>query len=79
MEKYSQIKRYHHNCKLQVYIYTFGYVYPDTIVEGGYNLETTTFVENYKKNKLLEACLGGDTSGYINLPGTSGHYEPQYS
>ena len=33
MDKYAQLKRFHHNSRLQVYMYTFTYVDPETILE----------------------------------------------
>ena len=46
MDKYAQLKRFQHDLRLQVYIYDFMYVYPDTIPVEDQLSATKTFVEN---------------------------------
>ena len=48
MDKYSQLKRFHHDRVLQVYMHAFMYVDPDTIPVQDRFTATKTFVENYK-------------------------------
>ena len=33
MDKYAQMKMFNYYCQIQVYLYDFIYVYPDTMVE----------------------------------------------
>ena len=49
MDKYSQIKRFHNSCQIQVYLYGFMYVYPGTMEEKKHFPSTKIFVENLKK------------------------------
>ena len=49
MDKYAQLKKFHHDRRVQVYMYAFMYVYPDTIPLWGHFTATKTFVVNYKK------------------------------
>ena len=49
MYKYAQLKRFHHERRLQVYMYDFMYVYPETIPEEGHFTATKSFVAKYKK------------------------------
>ena len=49
MDKYAQFKRFYHELWLQVYVYTFMYVDPETTLVEDYFLDTKIFVENYKK------------------------------
>ena len=44
------MNRFHCDCRLQVYIYSFMYVKSDTMAEEVYFLATKIFVANYKKN-----------------------------
>ena len=48
MDKYALMNRFHYDCQLQVYMYAFVYVYPETISEEYYFLATKN-LENYKK------------------------------
>ena len=49
MDKYAQLKRFSHNLRLQVYMYDFMYVDPDTIpAEDNFPAEKT-FVYNHNK------------------------------
>ena len=62
MDKYAQLKRFHHELRLQVYMYTFMYVDPETIPLEDHFPATKTFVENYKKiltpGLVPKHCLG---------------------
>ena len=49
MYQYAQLKRFHHNFHLQVYMCDFMYVYPDTMPVEDHFTATKTFVVNYKK------------------------------
>ena len=49
MYKYSQLKRFHHDQRLQVYMYAFMYVYPQIMPVGDHFLDTKPFIVNYKK------------------------------
>ena len=49
MDKYELLKRFHHDCLLQVYIYDCMYVYPNIIKAEEYFPNTKTIVENYNK------------------------------
>ena len=61
MDKYAQMKRFHHDCQLQAYMYASMYVDTQTIpVEE--HLTATIFFVNYKKMSTPEQvpknCLG---------------------
>ena len=49
MDKYAQMKSFNYDLRLQVYMYAFKYVDPETISEEDYFIATKHFVENYKK------------------------------
>ena len=49
MDRYAQLKRFHHDCQIQVYMYAFMYVYPETIPMEEHFLSTKTFVVDYNK------------------------------
>ena len=49
MEKYAQPKRFHHNRQLQVYVYDFMYVDPQTMPTEDHFPAIKSFVVNYKK------------------------------
>ena len=49
MDKYAQLKRFHRDHQLQVYMYGFMYVDPDTIPVEANFLDTKTYVVNHKK------------------------------
>ena len=49
MDKYAQLKRFHHELRLKFYMYALMYVYPETIPEGDHFTATKKFVENCKK------------------------------
>ena len=49
MGKSAQLKRFHHDCRLQVYIYSFVYVDPETMPVGYHFPATKHFVDSYKK------------------------------
>ena len=53
MDKYAQLKRFHHDCRIQVYMYAFMYVDPEKMsVE--YNFpDTKKIVVNYNKMSTL--------------------------
>ena len=51
MGKYAQLKGFHHNFRLQVYIHSFRYVDPEIISVEDYFLATKKFFGNY--NKML--------------------------
>ena len=46
MDKYAQLKGFHHNFELQVYMYPFKYFYPEIIPVEDYFLATKTCVKN---------------------------------
>ena len=52
MDKYAQLKCFRHERQLQVYMYAFMYVDPETMTVEGRFTATKTFVENYKKCQL---------------------------
>ena len=45
-EIYTQIKRFHYNCQLQVYMYVFIYVNPEKIPDDNLFPSTRSFVKN---------------------------------
>ena len=45
----AQLKRFHHNRRLQVYMYDFMYVDPDTMPVEEHFTATKTYAVNYKK------------------------------
>ena len=47
--KYSQLKIFHSDDQLQVYMYAFMYVDPETISSEEYYPATKILVENYNK------------------------------
>ena len=49
MDKYALLKRFHHDRRLQVYMYAFMYANPETMPGEDYFPATTTFVNNYNK------------------------------
>ena len=49
MNKYAQLEKFHHDLRLQVYMYAFVYVDIDTITVEDHFPSTKTFLENYKK------------------------------
>ena len=49
MNKYAQLKGFHHNRQLQFYMYAFMYVDPETIQVEDHFPDTKTFVANYNK------------------------------
>ena len=49
MDEYAQLKRFHRDFWLQVYIYAFIYVDPNTMPVEGYFPATKTFVENHNE------------------------------
>ena len=49
MDNYVQLKRFCPNRQLQVYMYAFMYVDPETIPVEYHFTVTKTFVDNYKK------------------------------
>ena len=49
MDENAQLKRFNHDCRLQVYIYAFMYVDTETMPAENHFTATKTFVENYKK------------------------------
>ena len=49
IDKYALMKRFNHDHQLEVYMYDFMCVYPETIPMEDYRQVTKKFVENYKK------------------------------
>ena len=49
MDKYGQLKRFHHDLRLQCYMYAFMYVDTEKIPVEDHFITTKTFVENYRK------------------------------
>ena len=49
MYKYAQLKSFHHECQLQVYMYGFKNADPETTPVEDPFTATKTFVVNYKK------------------------------
>ena len=49
MNKCAQMKWFHHDLRLQVYMYDFMYVDPETMPVEAYFPATKTFIENYNK------------------------------
>ena len=45
MDKYAQLEIFHYDCQLQVYIYAFMYVYPETMPVGEYFTDIKKFVK----------------------------------
>ena len=54
MDKYAQLKRFPHDFRLQVYMYAFLYVDPETMPVETHFPDTNTFVVNYKKISTLQ-------------------------
>ena len=54
MDKYAQMKRLHHDCWLQVYMYNFMYVYTGTIPEEYHFPSTNKIVGKYKEINLQD-------------------------
>ena len=49
MYKYAQLKRLHHDLRLQVHMYAFMYIYPYKMPVKDHFSSTKTCVVNYKK------------------------------
>ena len=49
MDKYTQLKRFHNDQQLQVYMYDFMYVDPETVTMEDHFPATKPFFMNYKK------------------------------
>ena len=49
MYKYAQLESFHHDHRLQVYMYAFMYVYHKTMPVGDHFPSTKIFLVNYKK------------------------------
>ena len=49
MAKYAQLKRFYHDCRLQVYMYAFMYVDNETIPAEDHFPAKKTFFGKYKK------------------------------
>ena len=47
MDKYAQMKRFHHDRWLQVYIYVFMFIFPETIPDDPYFPDKKIYIENY--------------------------------
>ena len=56
IDKYAQIKRFHHDSWLQLYIYAFMYVDTENIPEDDYLPATKILVDNCKKKVNLCTC-----------------------
>ena len=57
MYKYAQLKRFHHECQLQVYMYALVYLDPNTMTAEGKFYDTRKTVVNYKKMSTLGPIL----------------------
>ena len=53
-DKYALMKRFHYDHQLQVYMYAFMYIYPETTQEEDYFPSKFVFVKNYKKCQLQD-------------------------
>ena len=53
MYNYAQLNRFHHDRQLQVYMYAFMYVDPETMPPKDHFPATKTFVVEYKKMTTL--------------------------
>ena len=49
MDKYAQLKRFHHDRQLQVYMYAFMYINHQIMPLEDHFIATKTFLMNYKK------------------------------
>ena len=49
MFKYAQLKRFYHDCRIQIYMYDFMYVDPQTIPVEDHYPDTKIFVVKYNK------------------------------
>ena len=49
MDKYAQMKMFHYECHIQVYMYDFIHADPETMSEEDYFLGTNIFFANYKQ------------------------------
>ena len=49
MYKYVQLKRFHHDLRIKVYMYAFMFVDPQNIPVEDHFTDTKTFFVNYKK------------------------------
>ena len=56
MVKYAQIKKFHRECRLQVYMYSFMYVDPEAILEDYRFPATRFFSKNTRTFKLHYQC-----------------------
>ena len=65
MNKYIQIKKFHHGCWFKVYIYNFMYIKPDTISEEEYLTATNVF-KTTRKGQILDQSqnIGLDLVAY---------------
>ena len=48
IDEYMQLKRFHHDCQLKMYMYNFMYVNPDTMPVEDHFPDTKNIVVNYK-------------------------------
>ena len=53
MDEFSQLKSFHHEHQLKVYMYDFMYIDPDTMPVEDYFPDTKMFIENCKKMSIL--------------------------
>ena len=49
MNKYAQMKRFHHDCRLRVYMYYFVYVNPETMPVEYHFPASKKVVEKYNR------------------------------
>ena len=49
IDKYAQIESFYHDSRIQVYMYAFVYVDPETMVEKEYFKATKRFVQDYNR------------------------------
>ena len=72
MDRYTQLKRFHNNRRLQVYMYSFMYVYPETVPVEVYFPPTKICVENYN-NISTQGPIPKHLLGYSYI--SSEYYE----
>ena len=68
MNRYLQLKRSHHDCQLEVYIYAFTYVDPETMPAEDYFLLQKRLLITTKKCQLQDQyqIIGSDLVTYVH-------------
>ena len=56
MVKYAQMNRFCCDRRIQFYMYTFMYIYTETIPEEDYLILIRPFFDNFKKCQLQDQC-----------------------